>query len=504
MTASRPARNPGHPAIMLTHLQIRDFAIAEAVEIEFDSGFTVLTGETGAGKSILVDALLLAVGGRADSGAVRHGAERAEVSATFAVANNTAALGWLEEQSIAHDGECQLRRVVGVDGRGRAYLNGQSVPVQSLRALGELLVDVHGQLEFQSLSRKGYQRATLDGSGKLGALVAEVRATYATWRAADQERTTFEQRSRDRDARLDLLRHYATELDALDPKPQEAEIARRRTSTHCQHGAAGRRYGTDRDVAGRRRRRCGRRAGTSAVRIAATGDARRETGTDGAVARGGQHCVSRGPRQPASLRRCARVGSRQAGMGRSQAGGPRSRRAQASRRGRTTARPARASRSRAWRTRIECVEPRRTGAAPCRRTGRLRRGRAQAQRRSPRRCQLTRCDGHRTHAGTRHARRRLCSTCRSAGSAGVFRERQRRCRVHGQRESGAADPCAGEGRLRRRTVTHQPGVAGRGGRSRAPAAASCSTKSTRASAARWPRWSDDSYARWPRMARCFA
>ena len=145
---------------MLTHLQIRDFAIVEAVELEFAGGFTVLTGETGAGKSILVDALLLAVGGRSDSGAVRHGAERAEVSATFAVAGNRAALAWLDGQSIAHEGECQLRRVVGADGRGRAWINGQVVPVQSLRTLGELLVDVHGQLEFQSLARRGYQRAS--------------------------------------------------------------------------------------------------------------------------------------------------------------------------------------------------------------------------------------------------------------------------------------------------------------------------------------------------------
>src|SRR5512137_1567296 len=110
---------------MLTHLQIRDFAIVEAVEVEFAGGFTVLTGETGAGKSILVDALMLAVGGRADSGAVRHGAERAEVSATFVVTGNRRALAWLDEQSIAHEGECQLRRVVGADGRGRAYVNGQ-------------------------------------------------------------------------------------------------------------------------------------------------------------------------------------------------------------------------------------------------------------------------------------------------------------------------------------------------------------------------------------------
>jgi DNA repair protein RecN (Recombination protein N) len=195
---------------MLTHLQIRDFAIVEAVELEFGRGFTVLTGETGAGKSILVDA-------------VRHGSERTEVSATFDVSGNAAALAWLEEQSIEHDGECQLRRIVAADSRGRAYLNGQVVPVQSLRALGELLVDVHGQLEFQSLARRGYQRETLDGSGRLEAEVDAVRRAYAAWQELDARRATFEQRLRDRASRLDLLQHYVGELAALDPKSGEAQ-----------------------------------------------------------------------------------------------------------------------------------------------------------------------------------------------------------------------------------------------------------------------------------------
>ena len=126
---------------MLTHIQIRDFAIVDAVELELGAGLTVLTGETGAGKSILVDALLVAAGGRAGTEVVRHGAERAEVSATFGVTGNAAALAWLEEQSIEHDGECILRRVVASDGRSRAYVNGQAMPVQSLRQLGETLAE---------------------------------------------------------------------------------------------------------------------------------------------------------------------------------------------------------------------------------------------------------------------------------------------------------------------------------------------------------------------------
>lgn len=207
---------------MLTHLHIRDLAIVESVELEFGRGFTALTGETGAGKSILVDALLLAVGGRADSGAVRHGCERAEISATFDVAANAPAQAWLSEQAIEHEGECVVRRVIGSDGRGRAYLNGQTVPLQSLRALGELLVDIHGQLEFQSLSRRTYQRERVDGSGRLEAQAARVAEAYRRWRALDQERADFEQRSRDREHRLELVRHYVKELDALEPKAGEA------------------------------------------------------------------------------------------------------------------------------------------------------------------------------------------------------------------------------------------------------------------------------------------
>src|SRR5512135_1435234 len=206
---------------MLTHLQIRDFAIVEAVELELHRGFTALTGETGAGKSILVDALLLAVGGRADSGAVRHGADRAEVTASFAVAGNGTALAWLEEQQVEHDGEVLLRRSVGADGRSRAYVNGQAMPVQSLRSLGEVLLDVHGQLEFQSLARRRYQRDLVDESGGLQAECAAMRTAFRRWRELEVERQAFEQRGRDREARLDLLEHYVAELDALDPKAGE-------------------------------------------------------------------------------------------------------------------------------------------------------------------------------------------------------------------------------------------------------------------------------------------
>jgi DNA repair protein RecN (Recombination protein N) len=218
---------------MLTHIQIRDFAIIDAVELELGPGLTVLTGETGAGKSILVDALLLSAGGRAGAEVVRHGAERAEVSATFAIQKNAPAVAWLAEQSIEHEGECVLRRVVSADGRSRAYVNGQAMPLQALRQLGETLVDVHGQMEYQSLVRRSAQRELLDQSGEHKELLAQVSDTWRTWSQVKEERDRAAASAQDREARLELLRYHVGELKALDLKDGEAEeltIERQRLS----------------------------------------------------------------------------------------------------------------------------------------------------------------------------------------------------------------------------------------------------------------------------------
>jgi DNA repair protein RecN (Recombination protein N) len=207
---------------MLAHIQIRDFAIIDAVELELGSGLTVLTGETGAGKSILVDALLLAAGGRAGAEVVRHGAERAEVSATFTIDGNDAARAWLAEQSIEHEGECVLRRVIGTDGRSRAYVNGQAMPVQSLRQLGEVLVDVHGQMEYQSLVRRAAQRDLLDQSGEYGELRDAVAEHWRQWSALKAERDAAAASAQDREARLELLRYHVGELRGLNLQAGEA------------------------------------------------------------------------------------------------------------------------------------------------------------------------------------------------------------------------------------------------------------------------------------------
>jgi DNA repair protein RecN (Recombination protein N) len=209
---------------MLTHLHIRDFAIIDSVEIDLRRGLTVLTGETGAGKSILVDALQLAAGGRAGAEVVRHGSERAEVSATFDLAGSPAALReLLEQQSIDADDELVVRRVVTREGKSRGYLNGQQVPVQTLRLVGEWLVDIHGQHEFQSLARPAAQRELLDEFGNAGTLAANVAATHRERLALSARLSGLQSAVTDRDARLDLLRFQARELAGLELGPDELQ-----------------------------------------------------------------------------------------------------------------------------------------------------------------------------------------------------------------------------------------------------------------------------------------
>jgi DNA repair protein RecN (Recombination protein N) len=206
---------------MLTHIQIRDFAIIDTVELELGPGLTVLTGETGAGKSILVDALLLASGGRAGAEVVRHGAERAEVTATFTLKGNSAAAAWFKEQDIDCDDDCVLRRIVTSDGRSRAYVNGQATAVQALRQLGETLVDVHGQMEYQSLMKRAAQRRLLDSHGGHEELAKNTASTWRHLKALQEQRAAAMAASQDRTARLELLRYHVAELAALDLKPGE-------------------------------------------------------------------------------------------------------------------------------------------------------------------------------------------------------------------------------------------------------------------------------------------
>src|ERR1700730_7444182 len=167
---------------MLTHVHLRDLTFVDQAELEFKAGLTALTGETGAGKSIVVDALLLIAGGRAGGDVVRQGAGRAEVGASFD-ALPVAATAWLESQAIEHNGDLVVRRVIGADGRSRAYVNGQMVPIQALRELADFLIEIHGQQEFQRLVNRGAQREMLDENLADPALRGVVSALYERYRA---------------------------------------------------------------------------------------------------------------------------------------------------------------------------------------------------------------------------------------------------------------------------------------------------------------------------------
>jgi DNA repair protein RecN (Recombination protein N) len=209
---------------MLQSLYIRDFAIVKTLELEFDSGLTVLTGETGAGKSILIDALTLVLGGRADPGVVRHGSTRAEVSAHFALEGLRGASHWLGTHDLAADGECVLRRVIESGRASKGFINGRPVPIQMLRELGEYLVDIHGQHEHQSLIKRESQRDILDDYAKLGDAVAEVGGYYSALKALQERIDALSQKSADRSARLELLQHQVKELDSLKLKSEEIPL----------------------------------------------------------------------------------------------------------------------------------------------------------------------------------------------------------------------------------------------------------------------------------------
>ena len=200
---------------MLTSLQVRDFAIVDKISVEFEPGMTVLTGETGAGKSILVDAVGLVLGERGGSQLVRSGAKRAEFSAEFDIAELGDVRQWLEDQALDQDDACLLRRVIAADGRSRAFINGNAVTMQQLKSIGERLLDIHGQHFHQSLGRKAVQRDLLDHFGKLQQQRAATEAAYAQWQDLQQQLEQLLAADVDRASRLDLLEFQLRELDAL-------------------------------------------------------------------------------------------------------------------------------------------------------------------------------------------------------------------------------------------------------------------------------------------------
>jgi len=215
---------------MLRTLTIRDFVIVDAIELEFSNGFTVFTGETGAGKSILIDALQLALGGRGDASMVREGAAKADITADFAL--TAAATAWLEANEFAsEEGGALLRRVIDNAGRSKAYINGISATASQLRELGEMLVDIHGQHAHQSLLKPDAQRELLDNQIAVRDLdaraeVVEVASLYRAWRALVRQREEYETNAKNVLIERERLEWQVSELDKLAPKAGEwAEIS---------------------------------------------------------------------------------------------------------------------------------------------------------------------------------------------------------------------------------------------------------------------------------------
>ncbi|MGE5385136.1 MAG: DNA repair protein RecN [Betaproteobacteria bacterium] len=208
---------------MLQHLSIRDFVIVDRLELDFDAGFGALTGETGAGKSILVDALALALGDRADAGVVRAACDKAEVSATFDIAALPVVGQWLSENDLEAGDELLLRRVVDSGGRSRAYINGSAATVQQLREVAENLVDIHGQHAHQSLLRSDAQRALLDGHAGLTTLAREVGAAFLAWRNAEKKLAEVAASGEALAREREQLEWQVRELDALAFSAEEWE-----------------------------------------------------------------------------------------------------------------------------------------------------------------------------------------------------------------------------------------------------------------------------------------
>lgn len=221
---------------MLSRLSVRHLAVVEDISLQFKAGMTSLTGETGAGKSMLVDSLSLVLGDRADSNMVRHGAERAEIEAAFDIHDNLPLQTWLKEQELDDDDQCQLRRTISRDGRSKGYINGRQVPLNQLKQIGELSLDIHGQHAHQSLLRADTQRELVDIVAGNRSLLKQLRQQYRDWQQHQQQLTDLRNQSAQSQARLELLQYQVSEMaefvltdekiqDCLQQQQQLANVA---------------------------------------------------------------------------------------------------------------------------------------------------------------------------------------------------------------------------------------------------------------------------------------
>jgi DNA repair protein RecN (Recombination protein N) len=208
---------------MLIHLSVNDFTIASHLEMEFDRGMTVITGETGAGKSIMLDALGLALGDRSDASIVRNGADRADIHASFDISQISDAQQWLSEHDLLAGDECQLRRVITKEGRSRAYINGRPAPLQHLKTLGEMLIDIHNQHAHQSLLKKEQQRKLLDEYAGLSSLNEQLKNTVQNYQKVNRRLSALTENRNEQNARAQLLGYQVEELDNLNITEDELD-----------------------------------------------------------------------------------------------------------------------------------------------------------------------------------------------------------------------------------------------------------------------------------------
>ena len=193
---------------MLNHIRIRNFAIIDHLDLEFTNGLTALTGETGAGKSILLGALGLLLGDRADSDSVRSGSSKAEISAEFDISKLENVQQWLKQKELDADQDCLLRRRLSSDARSRAFINGTPVPLQDMRELGEMLVDIHGQHEHQSLMKTQTQRQLLDDYASHKTSLDKLSSIFSQWKQISTQYNQLRDASNERNDRIDLKRHW--------------------------------------------------------------------------------------------------------------------------------------------------------------------------------------------------------------------------------------------------------------------------------------------------------
>jgi DNA repair protein RecN (Recombination protein N) len=231
---------------MLKHIHISNFAIIDDLELEFSKGMTAITGETGAGKSIIIDAIEIALGQRANSDLIRHGAKRAEICLSFDISKHPETLAWLQKHELDEENECIVRRTLSLDGRSKSYINGTPVNIAPLKTFAEKLINIHGQHEFQSLLKPDLQRKLLDGFAKHQKLLDKVATNYYAWQDLHFQYETLKDKEHEAKSRAEYLGYQLEELDNLSfTKKELSELENKHKTlanaddvlTHCQEAS---------------------------------------------------------------------------------------------------------------------------------------------------------------------------------------------------------------------------------------------------------------------------